>query len=389
MKTTHDISESIRYIGVDDLELDLFEGQYPMEDGISYNSYLILDEQVAIMDTADLRKGEEWLQNLEQALEGRMPDYLLTHHMEPDHASLIATVMERYPSLTLVQSAQAQKMMGAFFEHLDLTGRVRVVKEGDTLCLGSHTLQFVAAPMVHWPEVLLSYEQTEQVLFSADAFGRFGALSRDTGEWAEGARRYYFGICGKYGPQVQKLLQKAAALDVKTIAPLHGPVLTGDLTPYLSLYNTWSRYEVEAPGVLVAYASIYGGTAVAAERLAELLRQRGAKVVMRDLCRTDVSYVLEDAFRYGAVCVCGTTYDGGLFPAMHTFLHHLQIKNYQNRRFGIVENGSWAPMAGKIMRCMIEELSHCEIVEPMVSLRSRLHEADAPALEALADALLA
>lgn len=388
MTYTH-LSDHIRYIGVDDLDLDLFEGQYPMPDGISYNSYLILDEKVAIMDTVDLHKGEEWLSKLEEALEGRQPDYLLNHHMEPDHASIIGQVMERYPSITLVQSAPAQKMMGGFFEHLDLTGRVHLVKEGDTLCLGRHTLQFVAAPMVHWPEVMMSYEQTERVLFSADAFGRFGALSRETGEWADGARRYYFGICGKYGPQVQRLLQKVATLDVKTIAPLHGPVLTGDLTPYLSLYDTWSRYEPETPGVLVAYASIYGGTAVAAERLATLLRQRGAEVVTRDLCRTHVSYALEDAFRYAAVCVCASTYDGGVFPVMHTFLHHLQSKNYQKRRFGIVENGSWAPMAGKVMRGMIEQLPCCEIVEPVVSLRSRLHDSDMPALEALADALLA
>jgi len=387
---TNEISSAIRYIGVDDLDLDLFESQYVVPEGMSYNSYLILDEQIAIMDTADHRKGKEWLQNLENALGGRKPDYLVCHHMEPDHASLIAKVMEMYPELELVFSAQAQKMLPNFFEGENFDSRIKIVKESDQLSLGSHTLQFIAAPMVHWPEVLMSFEQTEGVLFSADAFGKFGALANETDDWACEARRYYFNICGKYGPQVQRVLQKVCPLNVRIIAPLHGPVLTGDLTPYLSLYDTWSKYEPETEGVFVAYASIHGGTAIAAERLAEILRTKGAKkVATADLTRSDMAEAIEDAFRYPTVCVCASSYDAGLFPVMHDFLYHLQIKNYQSRRFGIVENGSWAPTAGKVMREMISQLKDCEVVEPMVTIRSRMHETDIPALEQLADALLA
>ena len=387
---SNEISAAIRYIGVDDLDIDLFESQYVVPEGMSYNSYLILDEQIAIMDTADQRKGTEWLNNLEKALDGRTPSYLVSHHMEPDHAALIATVMERYPELQLVLSAQAQKMMANFFEGKDFSGRTQVVKEGDQISLGNHTLQFIAAPMVHWPEVIMSYELSEKVLFAADAFGKFGALVHETDDWACEARRYYFNICGKYGPQVQKVLQKASALDIHTIAPLHGPVLSGDLTPYLQLYDTWSRYEAESEGVLVAYASIHGGTAKAAERLGEILRKKGAKkVVVSDLSRDDMAEVIEDAFRYPTLCVCASSYDAGVFPVMHDFLYHLQIKNYQRRRFGILENGSWAPSAGKVMREMIGQMKDCEVVEPMVTIRSRMHESDLPALEQLADALLA
>ena len=387
MKT--EVSEQIRYIGVDDLDIDLFESQYAVPEGMSYNSYLILDEKIAIMDTADRRKGEEWHSRLIEALDGRCPDYLVVHHMEPDHASLIAQVTDEFPQLQVVLSAQAQKMLPQFFEHANFEGRTLVVKEGDTLSLGSHTLRFIAAPMVHWPEVLMSYEESEKVLFAADGFGKFGALVNETDDWACEARRYYFNICGKYGVQVQNVLKKASQLDIRTICPLHGPVLTGDLTPYLSLYNTWSLYEPESEGVLVAYASIHGGTAAAAEKLAEILRQKGAaKVVVSDLSRDDMAEVIEDAFRYPRMVVCASSYDGGVFPVMHDFLYHLQIKNYQKRRVGIVENGSWAPSAGRAMRAMLEEMKAVEIVSPTVTLRSRMHEADLPALEQLAEEIL-
>ncbi|MCR4922272.1 MAG: FprA family A-type flavoprotein [Bacteroidaceae bacterium] len=383
------ISDSIRYIGVDDLDIDLFEGQYNVPEGMSYNSYLILDEKVAIMDTADGRKGDEWHRNLIAALDGRKPDYLVVHHMEPDHASLVAQTAEEFPSMQIVLSAQAQKMLPQFFEHSDFTGRTRVVKEGDTLPLGRHSLTFISAPMVHWPEVMMSYESEEKVLFAADAFGKFGALCNETDDWACEARRYYFNICGKYGVQVQNVLRKASALDIRTICPLHGPVLGGDLTPYLKLYDTWSRYEAESEGVLVAYASIHGGTAKAAERLGEMLRELGAaKVVVSDLSREDQAEVIEDAFRYPCMVVCASSYDAGVFPPMHDFLYHLQIKNYQNRRVAIVENGSWAPTAGKVMRSMLESMKQIEIVEPVVTLRSRMKESDLPALRAIAEAVL-
>ena len=382
------ISDSIRYIGVDDLDLDLFESQYVVPEGMSYNSYLILDEKVAIMDTADARKGDEWHARLEEELQGRTPDYLVSHHMEPDHAALIARVAAEFPTLKIVLSAQAQKMLGQFFD-ADLTGRTMVVKEGDTLCLGRHTLSFIAAPMVHWPEVLMSYEETEKVLFAADGFGKFGALQNETDDWACEARRYYFNICGKYGVQVQNVLRKAAQLDIRTICPLHGPVLSGDLTPYLKLYDTWSRYEPETDGVFVAYASIHGGTAQAALRLADMLRQKGIKVATSDLTRDDQAEAIEDAFRYPRLVVCASSYDAGVFPPMHDFLYHLQIKNYQRRRVGIVENGSWAPSAGKTMRAMLEQMKDITVVEPVVTLRSRMKEADIATLQTLADAMLA
>lgn len=382
------ISDSIRYIGVDDLDLDLFESQYVVPEGMSYNSYLILDEKVAIMDTADARKGDEWHARLEEELQGRTPDYLVSHHMEPDHAALIARVAAEFPTLKIVLSAQAQKMLGQFFD-ADLTGRTMVVKEGDTLCLGRHTLSFIAAPMVHWPEVLMSYEATEKVLFAADGFGKFGALQNETDDWACEARRYYFNICGKYGMQVQNVLRKAAQLDIRTICPLHGPVLSGDLTPYLKLYDTWSRYEPETDGVFVAYASIHGGTAQAALRLADMLRQKGIKVATSDLTRDDQAEAIEDAFRYPRLVVCASSYDAGVFPPMHDFLYHLQIKNYQRRRVGIVENGSWAPSAGKTMRAMLEQMKDITVVEPVVTLRSRMKEADVATLQTLADAMLA
>lgn len=385
------ITPDIRYIGVDDLDIDLFENQYIVPDGMSYNSWLIADSQVAILDTADARLAEEWKRHLTQALADRQPDYLVVHHMEPDHASLVAWAMEQYPAMQIVCSTQAAKMLPQFFEGIKADGRVRIVKEGDTLCLGQHTLRFIGAPMVHWPEVLMSYEEKSGTLFSADAFGKFGALQNETDDWACEARRYYFNICGKYGTQVKNVLKKATSPCPQAICPLHGPVLRGAaLQQAVSLYETWSSYEPESEGVLVAYASIHGGTKKAAERLADMLREKGAKkVVLADLTRSDMAEVIEDAFRYPALVVAASSYDAGVFPVMHDFLYHLQIKNYQKRRLGIVENGSWAPTAGRVMRAMIEQLKDCEIVEPMVTIRSRMKEADLPQLELLAQAMLA
>ena len=384
------ISDTIKYIGVDDLDIDLFESQYVVPEGMSYNSYLIDDEKIAVMDTADRRKGEAWKVNLKAALNGRQPDYLVAHHMEPDHAALIAEMLETYPHLQLVCSAQAVKMLPNFFEGLNFEGRIITVKEGDTLKLGQHTLQFISAPMVHWPEVIMSYDSLDKVLFSADGFGKFGALVNEIGDWACEARRYYFNICGKYGTQVQSVVKKMAAIDVQTICPLHGPVLKGEaLAKAVRLYDIWSKYEPESEGILIAYASIHGGTAAAAERLGEILREKGAKkVVVSDLSRDDMAEVIEDAFRYPTVVVAASSYDAGVFPVMHDFLYHLQIKNYQKRRFGIVENGSWMPTAGKVMRSMIEGLKDCEIVEPMVTIRSRMKAADEAQLTQLADSLL-
>ena len=396
------ISDTIKYIGVDDLDIDLFESQYVVPEGMSYNSYLIDDEKIAVLDTADRRKAEEWKANLKAALGDRQPDYLVAHHMEPDHSALIAWMLETYPGLQLVCSAQAAKMqlvcsaqaakmLANFFEGFNFEGRVMTVKEGDTLSLGKHELKFITAAMVHWPEVIMSYDSTDKVLFSADGFGKFGALVNETDDWACEARRYYFNICGKYGIQVQSVMKKLAALDVQAICPLHGPVLKGEaLAEAVKLYDTWSKYDPESEGILIAYASIHGGTAKVAERLAEMLNKKGApKVVVSDLSRSDMAEVIEDAFRYPTVVVAASSYDGGVFPVMHDFLYHLQIKNYQKRRFGIIENGSWAPAAGKVMRSMIEGLKDCEIVEPMVTIRSRMKAADEAQLEQLAESLLA
>ncbi|MBR6867370.1 MAG: FprA family A-type flavoprotein [Prevotella sp.] len=383
------ISNTIKYIGVDDLDIDLFESQYVVPEGMSYNSYLIDDEKIAVLDTADRRKGDAWKENLAAALAGRQPDFLVAHHMEPDHAALIAEMLDKYPNLQLVCSAQAVKMLPNFFDGVNFEGRVRVVKEGDTLELGHHTLHFITAAMVHWPEVIMSYDSQDKVLFSADAFGKFGALVNETDDWACEARRYYFNICGKYGTQVQSVMKKMSAIDIQTICPLHGPVLKGQpLADAVKLYDTWSRYEPESEGVLIAYASIHGGTAAAAERLAEMLREKGAKkVVVSDLSRDDMAEVIEDAFRYPNIVVAASSYDGGVFPVMHDFLYHLQIKNYQRRRFAIIENGSWAPSAGRVMRTMIEAMKDCQIVEPMVTIRSRMKPADELLLEQLADSL--
>jgi len=382
------ITTDIKYIGVDDLDLDLFESQYIVPNGISYNSYLIEDEKLTVMDTVDLRKSDDWWRNLEEALNGRTPSYLVVQHMEPDHAGNIARMLERFPNMIIVASDRAIKMLPQFFEGVDFEGKTMAVKEGDTLCLGKHTLQFIMAPMVHWPEVMVTYDQTDKVLFSADAFGKFGALAHDE-EWACEARRYYFNICGKYGAQVQALLKKVAALPVETICPLHGPVLSEDLGYYISLYDTWSKYEVETDGVFIAFASIHGGTAEAARKLADILREKGAKKVsVADLSRDDVAEAVEDAFRMGRLVVAAASYDANVFPPMHDFLHHLQLKGYQKRRVGVVENGSWAPCAGRIMTGMLEQMKDIEIVQPMVTIRSRMKQADIPALEALAEAML-
>ena len=383
-----EITPTIKYIGIDDKDIDLFESQYPVPEGISYNSYIIFDEKIAIMDTADARKRVEWWKNVEETLGGRTPDYLVSHHAEPDHASLIAEVLEKYPAIKIVATAKALQMFANFFEGVDFESRGIAVKDGDTLSLGAHTLQFFTAPMVHWPEVIVTYEQSEKILFSADAFGKFGALCCDD-SWECEARRYYINICGKYGNQVQALLKKAATLDIRTICPLHGPILTENLGHYINLYNIWSKYEPESKGVFIPYASIYGGTAAAAEALAEIVRRRGVEAVTMDLCRNDVSYAIEDAFRYSHMVVCAASYDADLFPPMHSFLHHLKLKNFQNRKVAVVENGTWALTAGRVMRAMLEGMKSVEIVEPVLTIRSRMSKADTALMEQLAGTLLA
>ena len=386
---TLNVTDQIKYIGVDDTTIDLFESQYIVPNGISYNSYLIVDEKIAIMDTVDKRKGEEWFANLDAALEGRTPDYLVVQHMEPDHSGNISLLMQKYPEIKLVASAKAIQMMPQFFEDTCFEGKTISVKEGETLSLGTHTLQFFMAPMVHWPEVMVTYDQLDKVLFTADGFGKFGALAHEE-EWACEARRYYFNICGKYGAQVQALLKKAAKLDIACICPLHGPILKENLDYYIGLYDTWSKYEVETEGVFIAYASIHGGTKKAAEKMAEILRAKGApKVSLADLCRDDMAEAVEDAFRMGKLVVAAASYDADVFPPMYDFLHHLKLKAYQKRRVGIIENGSWAPCAGRIMKGMLETMKEIEIVEPMVTIRSTMKQGDIPALEALADAILA
>ena len=384
MKVT--ISDAVKYIGVDDKTIDLFESQYVVPEGVSYNSYLILDEKVALMDTVDVRGMHEWEKNLTEALGGRKVDYLVIQHLEPDHAGSIGRLLELYPDVTLVGNAKTFAMLPQFFD-IDQDVKKLTVAEGDTLSLGSHTLTFVMAPMVHWSEVMVSYESTEKILFSADGFGKFGALDAEDEEgWACEARRYYFNIVGKYGAPVQALLKKAANLDIQMICPLHGPILKEDLGYYIGLYDTWSSYKPENKGVLVAYASIHGNTAKVAEKFAEMLRERGVeKVVVSDLAREDMAEVIEDAFRYDRMVVAGASYDGGVFPCMQDFLHHLQSKAYQNRTVGIIENGSWGPTAGRTMKAILETMKNVTIVDPMVTIKSTMKDADIPALEALAD----
>ena len=376
-------SENIKYIGVDDKDIDLFEGQYVVPEGMAYNSYVIVDEKIAVMDTVDAHKVGEWLANLDAVLAGRKPDYLVIHHLEPDHAGGIADFVAKYPETTLVGSAKAFALLPQFMTLPALT-KTQPVKDGETLSLGKHMLQFIGAPMVHWPEVLFSYEQSEKVLFAADAFGKFGVYDADPDDWACEARRYYFNIVGKYGNQVQAVLKKAAALDIKTICPLHGPVLTENLGYYIDKYNTWSSYAPEDKGVLVAFASIYGNTKKAAETLAEKLTAAGVeKVVVSDLARSDMAEVIEDAFRYDRMVVAAPTYDAGLFPVMEDFLNHLKAKNYSNRKVGIVENGTWAPMAAKKMTEILSTLKNVTLAETVVTVKSSLNAESESALDKL------
>lgn len=381
------ISDAVRYIGVDDHELDLFEGQYIIPNGIAYNSYVILDEKTAILDTVDARFADQWLANLEAQLQGKVPQYLIISHMEPDHSSVISRILDLYPNLTGVCSARALPMMKRFFT-TDYSNRMMVVNEGDTLALGAHTLKFFMAPMVHWPEVMVAYEQEEKILFSADAFGKFGALDADEA-WTCEARRYYFNICGKYGAQVQALLKKAALLDIRTICPLHGPILSENLEYYIDKYNTWSSYKAEDKGIFIAYCSLHGNTAKAALALADIIATKSdIKVATADIARDDMAEALEDAFRHDRLVLAAPTYDGGIMPVMDTFLHHLASKNFQNRTVGIIENGSWAPMAGRKMCEMLQNLKNINILQPIVTVESTVKDSSLEHLTALADQLL-
>lgn len=381
------ISDAIKYIGVDDKDIDLFESQYIVPNGISYNSYVILDEKICVLDTVDKRKTDEWVANLENVLDGKTPDYLIINHLEPDHASNIQLLADKYPDMKLVGNAKTFNMLPQFFD-IDLTDRTVTVKEGDSLNLGEHTLSFYMAPMVHWPEVMVTYESKEKVLFSADGFGKFGALDTDE-DWACEARRYYFNICGKYGVQVQNLLKKAAKLDIRKICPLHGPVLDENLGWYIGLYDTWSKYEPETDGVFIAYCSVHGNTAKAAEKLCEIIKSKtDKKVSIADLSRTDLAEDIEDAFRFSRMVVIAPSYDGGVFPIMNDFLHHLKIKGYKNRKVAMIENGSWAPSAAKTMRTYLEEMKNVEICPTVVTIRSAMKEENIPQLEQLADEIL-
>lgn len=380
------VTEDIRYIGVNDHDVDLFEGQYTVENGMSYNSYVILDEKVAVMDTVDAHFGVEWLQNLETELNGRRPDYLVVQHMEPDHSANIAVFMETYPEAQIVSSAKAFVMMQQFFG-TDFPERKVVVGEGSTLKLGRHTLTFVTAPMVHWPEVIVTYDSTDKVLFSADGFGKFGALDVEE-DWADEARRYYIGIVGKYGAQVQALLKKAAALDIAIICPLHGPVLNENLGYYLDKYNTWSSYAVEDEGVVIAYTSVYGHTKEAVEELAEKLNQRGCpNVVVADLARCDMAEAVADAFRYSKLVLATTTYNATIFPHMQSFIDHLTARNYQGRTVSMIENGAWAPMAAKVMKKMLETSKNLTYTDTTVTVKCAVNDASRAQIDALADEL--
>lgn len=375
------ISDQIKYIGADDTDLDLFESQYIVPNGVSYNSYLILDEKIAVMDTIDKRKTEEWLANLAGELGDKMPDYLVVSHMEPDHAASIERAANTYPSMKIVGNMKTLQMMKQFFE-TDFTDRFVEVKEGDKLSLGEHELTFLMAPMVHWPEVMVEYESKEKILFSADGFGKFGALSADE-DWACEARRYYFNIVGRYGAQVQALLKKAATLDIQTICPLHGPILTENLSYYIDKYNTWSSYSPEDKGILVASASIHGNTKAAALKLVEKLEATGVKVAFTDLTRDDMAEAIEDAFRYDRMVICACTYDGGLFPAAESFIAHLKSKNYQNRTVGFMENGTWAPMAAKHMRAAFETMKNITLLDSVITIKSTLNKDSEAQMDAL------
>lgn len=379
------ITNDIKYIGVNDHNVDLFEGRYVVPNGMAYNSYVIIDEKIAVMDTADAHFKDEWMANLKAALDGRNPDYLVVSHMEPDHSANIAEFLKEYPDAKVVATRMAFTMMGQFFGD-DYASRRIVAAEGSTLKLGKHTLTFYTAPMVHWPEVMVTYDSTDKVLFSADGFGKFGALDAEE-DWACEARRYYIGIVGKFGPQVQALLKKASALDIAIICPLHGPVLTENLGYYIGLYNTWSSYGVESEGVVIAYTSVYGHTKEAALKLAKMLEDKGEKVTVHDLARTDMAEAVEDAFRYGRLVLATTTYNTEIFPFMREFINHLTERGYCNRKVGIIENGSWAPMAAKVIKGMLEGSKNLEIVEPVVTIKSALNAASEEALARLADAI--
>lgn len=381
------ISDAIKYIGVDDKDIDLFESQYIVPNGISYNSYVILDEKICVLDTVDKRKTDEWFANLENVLDGKAPDYLVINHLEPDHASNIKALADKYPDMKLVGNAKTFNMLPQFFD-IDLTDRTVTVKEGDTLSLGEHTLSFYMAPMVHWPEVMVTYESKEKVLFSADGFGKFGALDTDE-DWACEARRYYFNICGKYGVQVQALLKKAAKLDIEKICPLHGPVLTENLGYYINLYDIWSKYEPEVDGIFIAYCSIHGNTEKAALKLYDILKEKtDKKIAVSDLSRSDMAENVEDAFKYSTLVVAAPSYDGGVFPVMNDFLHHLKIKGYKNRKVAMIENGSWAPCAIKAMQPYFDEMKGIEISDAKVTIRSTMTAENEVQLAALADSII-
>lgn len=381
------ISDAIKYIGVDDKDIDLFESQYIVPNGISYNSYVILDEKICVLDTVDKRKTDEWVANLENVLDGKTPDYLIINHLEPDHASNIQLLADKYPDMRLVGNAKTFNMLPQFFD-IDLTDRTVTVKEGDSLNLGEHTLSFYMAPMVHWPEVMVTYESKEKVLFSADGFGKFGALDTDE-DWACEARRYYFNICGKYGAQVQALLKKAAKLDIEKICPLHGPVLTENLGYYINLYDIWSKYEPEVDGIFIAYCSIHGNTEKAALKLYDILKEKtDKKIAISDLSRSDMAENVEDAFKYSTLVVAAPSYDGGVFPVMNDFLHHLKIKGYKNRKVAMIENGSWAPCAIKSMQPYFDEMKGIEISDAKVTIRSTMTAENEVQLAALADSII-
>jgi flavorubredoxin len=381
------ISDAIKYIGVDDKDIDLFESQYIVPNGISYNSYVILDEKICVLDTVDKRKTDEWFANLENVLDGKAPDYLVINHLEPDHASNIKALADKYPDMKLVGNAKTFNMLPQFFD-IDLTDRTVTVKEGDTLSLGEHTLSFYMAPMVHWPEVMVTYESKEKVLFSADAFGKFGALDTEE-DWACEARRYYFNICGKYGVQVQALLKKAAKLDIEKICPLHGPILTENLGYYINLYDIWSKYEPEVDGIFIAYCSIHGNTEKAALKLYDILKEKtNKKIAISDLSRSDMAENIEDAFKYSTLVVAAPSYDGGVFPVMNDFLHHLKIKGYKNRKVAMIENGSWAPCAIKSMQPYFEEMKGIEVSDAKVTIRSTMTAENEAQLAALAESVI-
>ena len=393
---TH-LTQDILYIGTDDCQLDLFENQYITPEGMAYNSYLIKDEKTAIMDTSDPRTAREWMEHLEEALEERQPDYLIVHHMEPDHSSLIADILQKYPDLKIVASKAGVRMITQFFEDIPLENRTIEVKDNEELQLGKHCLRFFMTPMIHWPEVMMSYDSKDHILFSADAFGKFGALSQTGGlfctpetDWACEARRYYFNICGKYGVSVQNAMKKIKTnADVHTICPLHGPVIQETLATQWNLYDIWSQYKVETPGIFIAYASIHGNTRKAALALAEMLEEKGCpKVAISDLCRSDMAENIEDAFRYGTIVLAASSYDNVVFPPMHDFLWHLQIKGWQKRKVAIIENGSWAPSAGKTMKEMLQHMKNITLIEPIITLTSSLKQADRTLLDSLAQHLM-